>query len=37
MVDVDMSELAGGCCIDGVCTVDEAIRKVLVTMQICRH
>jgi hypothetical protein len=28
----DMLELAGGCCVDGVCAVDEATRKALMLM-----
>jgi len=42
VVDVDMSKLAGSCCVDGVCAVGEvgdvgeAVRKAL-AMTLCRR
>ena len=41
--DVGMSELAGGCCVDGVCVIDEvddvneAKRKALAITLMCRR
>jgi hypothetical protein len=37
VVNVDMAELAGDCCVDGVCAVDEAIRKALAITLMCRR
>jgi hypothetical protein len=36
VVDIDRSELAGDCHVDGVCAVDEAIRKALAITLMCR-